>query len=77
MMIPDAAWQLLPASLPLLAGKHGVFRVIVFGGCAVHIYTQSRGSGDIDAEIASHGMARKSEILGITGHPGWQNYCVS
>ena len=47
------------------SGQKGAFQAIVFGGCAVHIHTQSRGSADIDAEVASHGLADKSEILGI------------
>ncbi|WP_409524707.1 DUF6036 family nucleotidyltransferase [Nitrincola sp. MINF-07-Sa-05] len=46
-------------------GDKGVFRVIVFGGCAVHIHTQTRGSADIDAEIASHGYAKKSEVIAL------------
>lgn len=52
------------------SGEKGVFQVIVFGGCAVHIHTQSRGSADIDAEVASHGLADKSEIIGVlSGEP--------
>lgn len=52
------------------SGEKGVFQVIVFGGCAVHIHTQSRGSADIDAEVASHGLADKSEVIGIlSGEP--------
>jgi hypothetical protein len=48
-------------------GTMGVFQVIVFGGCAVHIHTQSRGSADVDAEVASHGRADRSEIIGLLG----------
>jgi len=48
-------------------GTMGVFQVIVFGGCAVHIHTQSRGSADVDAEVASHGCADRSEIIGLLG----------
>lgn len=44
-------------------GEKGVFQVIVFGGCAVHIHTQARGSADIDAEVASHGYADKFDII--------------
>lgn len=51
---------------PLYAsGEKGVFQVIVFGGCAVHIHTQARGSADVDAEVASHGHADKSEIVAL------------
>jgi len=48
-------------------GAKGVFQVIVFGGCAVHVHTQSRGSADVDAEVASHGQADRSEIIGLLG----------
>ncbi|MEC8917480.1 MAG: DUF6036 family nucleotidyltransferase [Pseudomonadota bacterium] len=47
------------------SGDKGVFQVIVFGGCAVHIHTQARGSADVDAEVASHGYADKSEIIAL------------
>lgn len=47
------------------SGTCGQFEVIVFGGCAVHIHTQARGSADIDAEIASFGKADRSEILAL------------
>ncbi len=46
-------------------GEKGVFQVIVFGGCAVHIHTQARGSADVDVEVASHGYADKSEIVAL------------
>jgi len=48
-------------------GAKGVFQAIVFGGCAVHVHTQSRGSADVDAEVASHGQADRSEIIGLLG----------
>lgn len=51
---------------PIFAdGQKGVFQVIVFGGCAVHIHTRSRGSADVDAEVASHGYADKKEVIGL------------
>lgn len=53
------------------SGERGVFQVIVFGGCAVHIHTQSRGSADIDAEVASHGYADKSEIIALLGEDAY------
>ena len=46
-------------------GDKGVFQVIVFGGCAVHIHTQARGSADVDAEVASHGYANKPDIIAL------------
>ncbi|WP_277809999.1 DUF6036 family nucleotidyltransferase [Chromohalobacter canadensis] len=45
------------------SGDKGVFQVIVFVGCAVHIHTQARGSADVDAEVASHGYADKSDVI--------------
>ncbi|WP_041543316.1 DUF6036 family nucleotidyltransferase [Oceanimonas sp. GK1] len=51
---------------PLFAdGSKGIFQVIVFGGCAVHVHTQARGSADVDAEVASHGYASKSDIVAL------------
>ncbi len=47
------------------SGEKGIFQVIVFGGCAVHIHSQARGSADIDAEVASHGLAKKSDIVAL------------
>lgn len=47
------------------SGEKGIFQVIVFGGCAVHIHSRARGSADIDAEVASHGLARKSDIVAL------------
>lgn len=46
-------------------GSQGTFQAIVFGGCAVHIHTQARGSADVDAEVASHGYADKHEVIGL------------
>lgn len=47
------------------SGEKGLFQVIVFGGCAVHVHTRARGSADIDAEIASHGHADKRDIIAL------------
>ncbi|MDQ7733724.1 DUF6036 family nucleotidyltransferase [Halomonas sp. SpR1] len=47
------------------SGEKGIFQVIVFGGCAVHIHSQARGSADIDAEVASHGLAKKADIVAL------------
>lgn len=52
-------------------GDKGIFQVIVFGGCAVHIHSQARGSADIDAEISSHGLANKSEIVALLGEDAY------
>ncbi|WP_445001260.1 DUF6036 family nucleotidyltransferase [Halomonas mongoliensis] len=53
------------------SGERGVFQVIIFGGCAVHIHTQARGSADIDAEVASHGYAEKSQIIALLGEDAY------
>ncbi|WP_355662393.1 DUF6036 family nucleotidyltransferase [Halomonas salifodinae] len=53
------------------SGEKGIFQVIVFGGCAVHIHTQARGSADVDAEVASHGYADKSEIVALLGEDAY------
>ena len=56
------------ALAPVFAnGRNGTFEVIVLGGCAFHVHTQARGSVDIDAEIASHGHARRDEIVTFLG----------
>ncbi|TDX31405.1 hypothetical protein DFO67_1032 [Modicisalibacter xianhensis] len=47
------------------SGTRGVFQAIVFGGCAVHIHTQTRGSADVDVEVASHGYADKPDIVAL------------
>jgi|TARA_R100001015_G_scaffold18726_1_gene12661 hypothetical protein len=52
-------------------GEKGIFQVIVFGGCAVHIYSHARGSADIDAEVSSHGLADKSEIVALLGEDAY------
>lgn len=52
-------------------GDKGIFQVIVFGGCALHIHSQSRGSADIDAEVSSHGLADKSEIVALLGEDAY------
>ncbi|WP_347904314.1 DUF6036 family nucleotidyltransferase [Pseudomonas purpurea] len=39
------------AELELEGAESGAVKVIVFGGCAVHLYTNHRVSTDVDAEI--------------------------
>ncbi len=41
----------IEAELILEGAKPGAVKVIVFGGCAVHLYTHHRISSDVDAEI--------------------------
>lgn len=42
---------------------HGAIKVFLFGGCAFHIHTNSRGSNDIDAEIQAISYLNKQDIL--------------
>ncbi|BCX66244.1 DUF6036 family nucleotidyltransferase [Pseudomonas izuensis] len=39
------------ADLVLESARPGAVKIIVFGGCAVHLYTKHRVSTDVDAEI--------------------------
>ncbi|UCP09217.1 hypothetical protein K5R88_25965 [Pseudomonas sp. MM213] len=41
----------LEAELVLEGAESGAVKIIVFGGCAVHLYTNHRFSTDVDAEI--------------------------
>lgn len=45
----DEFTKLLKTEHPELAA--GSIKAFVFGGCAVHLYTNARGSNDLDAEI--------------------------
>ncbi|WP_444925426.1 DUF6036 family nucleotidyltransferase [Microbulbifer sp. TRSA002] len=40
----------------------GSIKAYVFGGCAMHILTNSRGSGDIDVEFSAARHVKKSEL---------------
>src|SRR5690554_6258734 len=41
----------------------GACRAYLFGGCAVHIHTKSRGSSDVDVEIEGLRALKKNDIL--------------
>lgn len=41
----------------------GVIRAYIFGGCAVHIHTNSRGSNDIDVEFNSTRWLNRQEVI--------------
>lgn len=41
----------------------GSVRVVIFGGCAVHLLTQARGSQDVDAELMASHLLNKSELM--------------
>ncbi len=55
--ITEATQQGLPA---------GAIRAFIFGGCAVHIYTNARGSNDLDVELESvKGLDLNSIIIQV------------
>lgn len=41
----------------------GVIKAYIFGGCAVHIYTNARGSNDLDAELQASKQLDLHSIL--------------
>jgi hypothetical protein len=45
----------------------GALRVIVFGGCAVHLYTSHRVSMDVDAEFFPVTMPQDEYSAGLSG----------
>lgn len=46
--------------------ESGVIKAYIFGGCAVHIYTNARGSNDLDVEIeATKKLDVKSLVLDL------------
>ncbi len=66
-----AVVRLFERALPILAGKTpGTLKAYIFGGCALHILTNARGSADIDAELEiAHGVDRKEVIALFEGVP--------
>lgn len=48
--------------LTLEGVEPGAVKVIVFGGCAVHLYTHHRISTDVDAKIYSSGLQNKLRL---------------
>ncbi|MGY8832638.1 MAG: DUF6036 family nucleotidyltransferase, partial [Pseudomonadales bacterium] len=66
----QAIGSLFARALPLLDGSPpGSLKVIIFGGCAVHLLTHARGSADIDAEIEAARVLRTDEIMAIYTPP--------
>ncbi|WP_052676491.1 hypothetical protein [Pseudomonas sp. 2(2015)] len=50
--LSKAIVSLFERALPMLQGKQpGALKIYVFGGCALHILTNARGSADVDAEL--------------------------
>ncbi|SIO93452.1 DUF6036 family nucleotidyltransferase [Vibrio spartinae] len=41
----------------------GTIRAFIFGGCAVHIYTNARGSNDLDVELEASRRLDISELI--------------
>jgi len=61
---------LFDRALPLLEGRSpGTVRIYVFGGCALHILTNARGSADIDAELKASEQLLKEEIRAVYAAP--------
>lgn len=66
----EAVSRLFCRVLPLLEGQApGTMRVYVFGGCAVHLLTHSRGSADIDAEVHAAQFLRRDEVVAVLAEP--------
>lgn len=50
--LSKAVVSLFERALPMLEGKQpGTLKIYVFGGCALHMLTNARGSADVDAEL--------------------------
>jgi len=61
-----AVIRLFDRVLPLLDGQPaGVFKAYVFGGCALHMLTNARGSADVDAELAIAAGVDRSEVIAL------------
>ena len=61
-----AVISLFERALPVLEGKPaGTLRVYVFGGCALHILTNARGSADVDAELIAAERLLIEEIKAV------------
>ncbi len=41
---------------------HGAIKVFIFGGCALHIHTNARGSNDLDVELEASQHLKTDEI---------------
>jgi hypothetical protein len=56
--------------LPLLEGKGpGALKIYVFGGCALHILTNARGSADVDAELQGARQVDIREVQAVFEAP--------
>ena len=58
----------------LKATNHpGAYRAYLFGGCALHIHTNARGSNDIDVEINAARRMEKTQVLITKASVTYQN----
>jgi len=65
-----AIGDLFSRILPLLDGAPPrSVTVYIFGGCAVHLLTQYRGSEDVDAEIEASRLVRERDFLAVYNMP--------
>jgi len=66
-----AVVRLFERVMPLLAGKEaGALRAYIFGGCALHMLTNARGSADVDAELEiASGVNRREVVALLEGIP--------
>lgn len=62
--------RLFERALPLLERKRpGALKVYVFGGCALHILTNARGSADVDAELIASEQVDLREVKTVFQAP--------
>ena len=65
-----AICSLFARVLPLLNGRPtGTLKVFIFGGTAVHLLTQSRGSADVDAETVASTALDMNEVRAVLEVP--------
>lgn len=65
-----AVLNLFDRALPVLEGRQpGAVKIYVFGGCALHILTNARGSADVDAEVIASEHLLREEIRAVFSAP--------
>ncbi|MFK0091095.1 DUF6036 family nucleotidyltransferase [Pseudomonas sp. NPDC090592] len=68
--LSKAVQSLFERALPLLEGmRPGTLKIYVFGGCAMHILTNARGSADVDAELRASEQLLIEEIKTVLQAP--------
>lgn len=68
--LSKAIVSLFERALPMLQGKQpGALKIYVFGGCALHILTNARGSADIDAELMAAEHLLIAEVKAVYQAP--------